>query len=187
MKNFIDTKLIIILLAYLFFNCGGEEEVNKTNILQIGDAEYATEDGGILFYGEWDGIGSSYEGNYMELGISADGVQIENFNFGGDLQFAGTGVIIYFTLYSATTDVIALGTYPISAESKPGNLIDVTYSPDWDGEDTTSSFVELVSGELEVINNGSQYELIFNGLDENNETVFLSYVGEIFFFDNSPE
>lgn len=158
----------------------GREEESKINVLQIGNTEYSTNDGGILFYGP----GSSYEGNYMEMGITADGVQIEPFNFGGDLQFKGTGLIMYFVLYSTTTDVIAKGNYTVSTESKPGNIIEVGYYY-WDGEDTTSTSVDLVSGKLEVINNGSQYELIFNGLDENNENIYLSYVGEIFYFDNS--
>ncbi|SHI86657.1 hypothetical protein SAMN04488096_105160 [Mesonia phycicola] len=178
MKN-IYLMLLTVCVAISSISCDSDDDNGNTsddNYLMIDGVNYELESGVIYDYGV------SYEGGSYNFDIiltdtdvvtSEDGVQTPE-----DTVFN----TVYFELWSDNADDLSTGTYSYEgtadsdAFTYTNGEIEINYNIENGDAD---SYHEIISGDVVISENGSTYEISFEGTTEDGSEVSLFYRGSL--------
>lgn len=77
---------------------------------------------------------------------------------------------IYFELFTGNEDDLATGTYTkvnlANIGAQTFEYAEIAENVEFDNEDETGTFSDLISGSFSVISNGPEYEFEFSGVDD---------------------
>jgi hypothetical protein len=171
--------LIITGLLFVLSNsCKKDKDDNEEtkNHFKVGGEYTELGDGVLLYYGEDDW----YEGYNFDLYLVSTGIE-------GDAEgCTGSGVLIYYELFSSSSTSLANGDYLFDDQSDicpEGTFDEAFYSLDYDCENDEGSSVEFVSGKLVVNKSGSDYILNISGKDEYGNNITGYYKGPLTKYD----
>lgn len=183
-KNFLWLYPLIILgLLFIISNSckkDKDDDEETKNYFKVGGEYTELSGGSLLYYGTDDW----YEGYNFDLYLASSGIE------GGEEGCTGSGVLIYYELFSSSSTSLANGDYLFDDESDiclEGTFDEGSYSLDYNCEDDEGSWVEFVSGKLVVNKNGSEYVLNISGKDEYGNTITGYYKGLITKYDETKK
>lgn len=185
MKFYSKGLLAICFVGTILSACDKSEENDSTSIsnhLKIGDNEYALSGGILEDYGA-DEFGQ-YEGYNIDLSLLSDG-----FTMNGDGSISGSGTIIYFEMFSESETGLASGEYVYDGTSPyPTESFDYgDYSEDFSVNESNATYVDIASGTVTVVREGSSYEITIACVDENGKAITGFYSGSLEFFEDDVD
>lgn len=150
-----------------YFKVGGEySELSKGALINFGTDDY-------------------YEGYNFDLYLVTSGIS----DNGGD-EPTGSGVMIYFELFTSSSTALASGVYNYDEESDiyPVGTFDYAdYCLDWSDEKEDNTYIEFVSGKVTVSKTGDEYILNISGKDEFGNTITGYYKGLLTIYNDSKK
>ncbi len=181
MKNL---KLLVLLLtvSVFSFSCGDDDDggsggVSGDSVLVFGDDEFQLRAGVIEDYGEYsDGI-YNFDIILLDSPIS----EFDGEFFPTNQTFSG----VYFELFTDNPLNLEVGTYTFGNEVEVGSY---EYA-DIYIESTLENFnfFEITSGTFKVLDNGSTYELEFEGTTSDGTSFSGYYKGSLQEYDDSSD
>jgi len=170
----------MMITSFLIISgCNNDDDNNTTvqqnSFLKIGDNEYELKAGLIEDYGLYEpGL---Y--NFDITLISSNVVEVDGEPFPED-QIVNA---IYFELFTDSQTDLSTGVYSLVDFQNIGNqtfeLCEISENVDVNSVEETGTFTGLVSGTLEVVANGPEYEFQFSGVDNLGQDISGSYQGNL--------
>jgi len=181
--------LVILMTTITFVSCEKDEEEEVTppvvvlkSHIKYDNTEYPLAAGYLENYGLED---STYN---TDLVLLSSGFTVHESN--GEIDsLSGTGDGIIFEMYSSQGDKLDIGDY-IYDENETYASKTITYGDlvlNYSIADETGFEASLEDGKVTVISNGAEYELSFEGTDENGKAVSGYYKGTLKYYDYSTK
>lgn len=181
MKTFIPNLTVILLLGFAIAGCKKDSTKDETtkNKVTVDGTEYEISKGFITNYGSYN---SAYN---FDLVLVSSGLTIHE-SSGLPDSASGNGNVVYFEMFSSSSDKLALGDYVYNDSGNAGSFDYADYMLNWNPTLQPNAFgVEIKTGTVKVINNGTEYELSFSGTNANNKTITGYYKGSLkYYIDN---
>lgn len=177
MKIFIRNVVVMLLLGFAIAGCKKDSAKNETkNYVNVDGTEYEISKGFITNYGLNN---SAYN---LDLVLISSGLTIHEI-MGMPDSVSGTGNVIYFEMYSSSSDKIALGDYNYNDSGNAGSFDYAEYMVNWNSAlQPNSAGLEIKTGSVKVISNGNEYELSFSGTNASNTTITGYYKGSLNYY-----
>lgn len=175
---------IIMGLLFLTDGCKDDDDdkdEETVNYFKVGGEYSEISHGALISFGTDD----YYEGYNFDLYLVSAGI-----SDGGDDGPTGSGVMIYFELFTSSSTSLASGEYNYDDESDifPVGTFDYAdYCLDWSDENEDNSFIEFASGKVNVSKVGNEYILNISGKDEFGNTITGYYKGLLTQYDGSKK
>lgn len=175
MKQLTSVFAIILSLSVILSGCKKDsKEETKNNYLKVDTTEYELSHGYLTYSGNSN---STY---YINLDLCSPEITLpENI---GPWIITGYGQRVSFLIYSANANKLTSGQYPRKQTGQVGTFRLASY---WDIEPDSMPHNWIISGNLEVANFGSEYELSFSGKDEDSKPISFYYKGSLEYRDFS--
>jgi hypothetical protein len=182
MKAFTSIFGISILLCIILSGCKKDsKDATKINYLKVNGTEYEISKGFLMSYIDYGFVCN------IEMNLLSSGITIHE-KLGEPDSASGIGNIIYFDIYSSSSDKLAKGSYTLNNSRQPGSFEYSEYVLNCDiGQNPYPDYTELKSGFLNVLRNGEEYELTFTGMDQNNNSISGYYKGSLKFYAYSGD
>jgi hypothetical protein len=177
MKLTISTVVAVLMLAVVFTGCKKDKDDDRpANAFHIGDSVIAITGGALINYGQDDW----YEGFNLDLSLFDDNVTITELS-PGIREIEGTGFRFYCEMFSTSESVLTDGVYAYNDTSAiyPVSTFDYGHYT-YNYEDGERYYIE--GGTVQVKKSGSNYELIINIVDEDDNEVSGYYYGPLQYF-----
>lgn len=178
--------VLLISLATIIITLGGceKEDSTQNNHMLYNGVEYQLDKGVLQSYGKWDGS----DGYGQDLVLLSPGFVIhEN---GGELDsVSGIGHGIVFDFYSNSIAKLDVGKYTWD-ENEDGNPFTLVYADaviNWSVETGEGTEIDAIAGEVTVVSNDGEYELIFFLTMEDGSLLSGYYKGSVTQYDESKK
>ncbi|HIB38085.1 hypothetical protein [Mesonia sp.] len=171
--------ILSIFTVFAFTSCSNDDDSNSNDsnastdsVLEIDGENFQLKAGVIEEYGE------SFSGDGYNFDISLFNSEISLVN--GDYLPEDDNITgIYFELWSESSSNLSSGTYTQDYSENPFTYTygDVVIEYNMDTEQ--ASYLEIVSGDVIISRNGSNYEINFDGTASNGSEISLYYKGTL--------
>ena len=163
--------------ALAFIGCKKNDN-EPVNYLQVGDTTIYLSDGNIVYYGASTETAWNYDLEFVSSNIA---LSAGNY---GIPDYTGEGTRFCFELFSSSSDRLMDGDYTFIdwGTHVAGRYDACTYSFDYNFYDTFTNHV-VVEGTLSVKDAGNEFEIGFNGKDEQGKVVKMYYKGLLNYYD----
>lgn len=185
-KLFFGIIVLFTIIASTGCSTGKEEDTPPEvteNYVTYDGTKYELSHGVIQNYGKLNGPNS-----YNTDLIFYNGFTVHESN--GEIDsLSGTGHLLYFEMFSTQGDKLDIGDYMFDTD-ETGNIKTFDYGNvainfNITTEDGLNK--DIVSGKVTVVSNGAEYEISFNGADENNKAVTAYFKGALKYYNNSSK
>ena len=183
MKKIIFYLAIITMLCFAVEGCKKDSKNDGTteNYIRVDGVDYPISKGFLVNYGANNSV------YHMELVLLSSGLTIHEHMSVPD-SASGTGHVITYELSSSTGDKLALGNYVYNKSEVAGTFYYADYFLNWNSTlNPYIDFIEITSGNINMINNVAEYELTFSGKDSNNKTISGYYKGPLTYYYGSEK
>ncbi|MCH4551373.1 hypothetical protein [Aestuariibaculum lutulentum] len=166
--------LPLILFTITLFSCSKDDDNEKetsSNYIKIDTEDLGLKGGIIEDYGDFG------NGTYnLDLTLYSS-----NVTYDGNSEPNGSGVLMYFEIFSETPEVLKPGIYSWINYEDPITTFSFDEGYIYQFDNLSSTYeAAFVSGTLTVKNSSkTQYEISFEGVDENGKTITGYYKGAI--------
>jgi hypothetical protein len=182
MKNLIKIFTGILVLSLALAGCKKDKDKGVSNYFKVNGTTYALAEGVL----ENEGTSESYEGYNLYLTLLSNGFTVDEND-----DWTGSGKVILFELYSISATSLPSGNYDFDDVTSPSP----TFSFDWGMyaldlvlSPPSGTGVDLVSGTLTVVKDGSSYDITLkNCEDEDGNTITAHFAGTLQYFDLSKK
>jgi hypothetical protein len=169
----------IFLLVLSFSSCRKDTKTEaplQNNDLIVEGTEFVLSQGYLEYCG---GDGSGYKFNLylMSSGITINGVKSVLDSV------SGSGHVVNIEINSSRSDKLPSGNYIFNNTGLAGSYKVAGYVLNWNATQQIV-FNLITSSAINVVNNGSEYELIFSGTSQNNSPVSIYYKGNLKYINN---
>jgi len=178
-------QILLLSLAFVLISCSNDDENNNENpnltdnFLTIGSTNYELKGGSIEDYGEYEAGIFNFDIVLITTSVNFIGGEF----MPEDQVYSG----IYFELFTDNQGDLAVGTYTQVALEDIGaqtfEYSEIAQNVEFEDEDDSGIFSELVEGSIDIISNGPEYELEFNGVDDLGRTISGYYKGTLISVD----
>jgi len=178
MKNLNFRVLLGILAVSLVFASCNKEEEEPSDHLTVDGTEYSLSKGSIKYYGMYNTDPASYNFDIFLMASTVTKSTVGSAD-------GGTGIAIYFEMYSSSATDLLPGTYTFDSAGSQ-NALTFDYA-DYVLDISTDSWIELTAGTVKVEKSESIYKLTVDGTDSNGKKVSGYYSGTLEYFDRTQE
>jgi hypothetical protein len=153
----------------------------KNNYLKVGGTEYDISKGLLI------NLGGSKSVYNLELDLISSGITVHE-HMGFPDSVSGVGHLIYFNMFSTSADNLPIGEYVLNNTEQAGSFSYADYITNWNTDlQNDPDFIALVSGTVNIIKYGTEYELSFSGIDSNSKTITGYYKGSLKYYDEGKD
>lgn len=179
-------SVLLISIAGIVLTLSGCRKKDSTpiNHLLYNGVEYPLDKGVLESNGKYNGS----DGYSLDLVLLSPGFIVHEINNELD-SISGIGNGIGFELYSNSIDKLDAGKYTWD-ENEDGNPFTLVYSDavfNWNMETSDGLEVEAIDGEVMVVSNDGEYELVFFLTMEDGSSMSGYYKGAITQYDESKK
>ena len=179
MKN-IYLMLLTVCVAISSISCDSDDD----NGTEISDDSHLTIDG--ICYELESGLnydyGVSYEGGSYNFDVTLTDTDVITSEDGEQIPEDTVFNTVYFELWSDNADDLSTGTYSYegTADSDAFTYTNGEIEINYDIENgDADSYHEIIAGDVVISENGSTYEISFEGITEDGSQVSLFYRGSL--------
>ena len=185
MKNIMKLLIGALVVSTVLISCKKDKDKETKNFLKIGETEYDLSAGLLTNYGKANN-GDLHLGYNTDLTLYSKGLLLQTGE--DDWDLIGKGHAIYFQMFSSAGNVLdnMKYTYSSAIPSPIGTFDGGQYIINYVSETEDTDFADIMlSGEVNVSINGSEYTISINCTGKNGKKITGFYKGTLRYFDRS--
>ncbi len=177
-------KFILFFIIIIAVSCGDDDSVDEPAVsndgyLKVGSEEFTLRSGALVEYG-------SYEGSVFDFVLnlfSSDFTLNDEEPVFEDNVITGISIDLYV---NSPFDLVETDYQKVDFDQVSGNTFQaMDLAIDYDMENESGTTRQIVDGTFTVMSSGPNYELEFNGTDNEGNEVEFYYSGQLTEVDNT--